>query len=162
LHVPVSSKGTPEQFLVHIQQTLDAIRQKAIQSALEKAIKDQEEWAKKLIRATEAFRNCKGRDENPPKKKAVEKATEAVDHKKETIESLIAQVFQLYSNLLTKEARMPWYKILGEQIDVTPWCDLFGVKHSEKHHRSWQSFMDCIIFHLLSVFQSDMAETKRF
>jgi hypothetical protein len=68
-----------------------------------------------------AFKNYKGRDDHPPKKKAVEKATEAVAHKQETIESLITQVFQLYSNLLMEEARRPWCKILGEQIDVTPW-----------------------------------------
>ena len=53
-------------------------------------------------------------------KKAVEKATEAIAREKESIEFLIAQIFQLYSNLLTEEARRPWCKILGEQIDVTP------------------------------------------
>ncbi len=76
-------------------------------------IKDKEELTKKLTMAIEDYGNYKGRDENPPKKKAVEKATEAVAHEKETIKSLIAQVFQLYSNLLTEEARRPWCKILG-------------------------------------------------
>ncbi len=60
-----------------------------------------------MTTAIEAYGNYKGRDENPPKKKDVAKATEAVACKKETIESLIAQVFQLYSNLLTEEARRP-------------------------------------------------------
>jgi hypothetical protein len=115
-----------------------------------------------LTTAIEDHGNCKGRDENPPKKKASEKATEAVAHEKETIKSIIAQVFQLYSTLLTEEARRPWCKLLGEQIDVTPWSDLFGVEHTEKHHRSWRSFMDCVTFHLLSVFRSDAAETQCF
>ena len=65
-------------------------------------------------------------------KQAVEKASEAVARKQETIESLITQVSQLYSNLLLEEARRPWIKILGEQIDVTPWTDLFGVEHTKK------------------------------
>jgi hypothetical protein len=120
LCIPVWSKGTPEQILVHIQLALDAIRQKGLQSALDKVIKDKEELTKKLTTAIEDYGNYKGRDKNPPKKKAVEKATEAVAREKETIESLIAQVFQLYSNLLTEEARRPWCKILREQIDVTP------------------------------------------
>ena len=63
----------------------------------------------------------------PPEKKAVQNATEAVAHEQETYESMISQVFQLYSNLLMEEARRPWSKILGEQIEVTPWTDLFGV-----------------------------------
>ena len=118
LHIPVWSKGAPEQFLVHVQQALDAIRQKGLMTALEKDIKDKEEWTKKL-------ENYKGRDKNSSQKKAVEKATEAVAHKDEAIEPIIAQVFQLYSNLLTEEARRPWCKILGEQIDVLSWNDLF-------------------------------------
>jgi hypothetical protein len=77
-----------------------------------------------------------GRLENPPEKTAVVKATGAISQEKESIESLIAQVFQLYSNILTEEARRPWCKILGEQIDVTPWSDLLGVKHAAKRHRS--------------------------
>ena len=43
---PVWSKGTTKQFLVHIQQALDAIRQKGLQIALEKGVKDKEECTK--------------------------------------------------------------------------------------------------------------------
>ena len=68
----------------------------------------------------------------------------------------------MYSNLLTEEARRPWSKILGEQIKVTPWTDLFGVKHTKEQKKSWQSFMDCITFHLLTVFWSDTAEPQQF
>ena len=92
----------------------------------------------------------------------VQKATEAATHKKETCESLIAQVFQLYSNLLMEKTRSPWSEILGGQIEVTPWTDLFGVKHTIEQKKSWQSFLDCITFHLLTVFRSDTAETKFF
>ena len=67
LRIPVRSKGTPEQFLVHVQSALDAIRQKGLQAALDKAHKDKEEWTEKLTTAIEA-----GRNENPPKKKAVD------------------------------------------------------------------------------------------
>ena len=121
LCIPVWSKGTPKQFLVHIQQALDAIRQKGLQSALEKTIEDNEEWTKKLTKAIEAYGNYKGKDENPPEKNAVDEATEAIASEKESIDSLIAHVFQLYSNQLTEEARRPWCKIIGEQISVTPW-----------------------------------------
>ncbi len=101
LRVPVWSKVTPEQFLVHVQQDLDAIRQKGLQAALEKAGKDKEECSQKLIEASKALANYKGREKNPTKK-AVQKATEAVAYKKETYESLISQEIQLYSNLFTE------------------------------------------------------------
>jgi hypothetical protein len=46
LRIPAWSKGIPEQFLVHAQSALDAIRKKGLQSALEKASKDKEELTK--------------------------------------------------------------------------------------------------------------------
>ena len=51
----------------------------------------------------------------------VEMAIEAITCKDEAIEFIINQVFQLYSNLLTEEARRPWCKIQKEQIDVPHW-----------------------------------------
>ncbi len=62
--------------------------------------------------ASEALATYNGRTE----KKAVQKPTEAVACKQETYESLITQVFQLHSNILTEEAMRPWGKIIGEQI----------------------------------------------
>ena len=57
LCVPVWSKGTPEQFLVHVQSALDAVRQKGLQSALDKVIKDKEELTEKLTTAIEVYGN---------------------------------------------------------------------------------------------------------
>jgi hypothetical protein len=156
------SKGTHEQLLVPVQQALGAIRQKGLLTAYEKAGKDKEEWTNKLTKATKDLTNYKGKDENSPEHKRVKEATEAIAHKDEVIESIMAQVFQLYSNLLTEEARRRRSKILKEQIDVSPWNDLYGVKHTKKGKRSWSAFMDCVTFHLLSVFGSDTGETQRF
>ena len=93
-----------------------------------------EEWTKKLTKATEALENYKRRDENSPEKKAVEKATDAIAHKDEAIESIIAQVFQLYSNLLMEEARRPWFMILWleEQIYFYRWHKLFVFDQANK------------------------------
>ena len=45
---------------------------------------------------------------------------------------------------------------------MTPWTNLFGVGHAEEQKRSEQSFMDCVTFHLLSVFWSNAAKTQLF
>ncbi len=85
-----------------------------------------------MTEAKTSLENYKGKDENLPPKKAVQKASEAVACKEKTIKSLITQVFQLYSNLIMEEARRPWTKILGEQLDVTHWTNLLEVKHTEE------------------------------
>ena len=72
-----------------VPQALDAIRQKGLEAAIEKAVKDKEECTQRLQQAHEAFAFCKlqGKDENPPKKEAVQKATEAVGNEQETYAS---------------------------------------------------------------------------
>ena len=72
LHIPVWSKGIPEKFLVHVQQALDAIRQKCLLAAYEKTIKDQEECAKKLTKANDVMANYMGEDASHPEAKAVQ------------------------------------------------------------------------------------------
>ena len=135
-----------DSFLVHIQQALDRIRQEGLQAAIEKAVKDKEECVQRLQWAQKAFANYKGKDESPPNKKAVQNATTAIDRKQETYKSLITQVFGLYSNLLTEEARRPWNKILEEQVKVAPWTDPFRIEHSKSQGKTWQSIMDCVTF----------------
>ena len=61
-------KRTLEQFLVHTQQALNAIRQKGLLTAYEKAGKDKEVWTKTLTKAAEALESYKGKDENSPEK----------------------------------------------------------------------------------------------
>jgi len=80
LHVPVWSKGPPEQFLVNIQKALDVIRQKGLLVAYEKAIKDREECTLKLTKVAEAMVNYTGKYTNHPKEKAAQKTIEASTH----------------------------------------------------------------------------------
>ena len=70
------------------------------------------------------------------------------------------QICMLYSNLLVEEARLLRNKIIAEQVDSGPCLDIFGKAHSEKCTKSWDSFMDCMTFHLLTVFSNDAAETE--
>ena len=65
LHIPLWSIGTPEQILLHVQQALDAIRQKGLQTTLKKVIKDKEECSQKLVKAIENLANYNGWDKNP-------------------------------------------------------------------------------------------------
>ena len=73
-----------------------------------------------------------------------------------------AKIFQLYGNLLTDEAHQPWENIVKVQTDTIPWEDLYGEVHEEKAGKTWTSFVECITFHLQSVFCPDAAEAVKF
>ena len=72
------------------------------------------------------------------------------------------QIFQLYGNLLTDEVRQPWEKIVKAQINTTPWEDLRGEVHEKKTGKTWTSFLDCMTFHLQSVFRPNEAKVIKF
>ena len=73
-----------------------------------------------------------------------------------------AQIFQLYGNLLTDEACLPWEKIVKVQINTLSWEDLRGEVHEEKAAKTWTSFLQYITFHLQSVFHPNEAEAVKF
>jgi hypothetical protein len=95
-------------------------------------------------------------------KKVPKKATAAKTRTGENVESTIQAVFLQYSTLLSEEASRPWAKIVEAQIDCDPFTDIYGVQHTEKRPRSWNSFMECVQLHLQTVFSCDAAETLRF
>ena len=71
-------------------------------------------------------------------------------------------MFQLYANLLSVDARYVWNKIVQEQMQSNPYTDLQVV--SKKGPRGFlrKSFDDCLMFHLLTVFPSNVAEQERY
>ena len=40
--------------------------------------------------------------------------------------------------------------------------DLWGVEHTAPRSKTWDSFMECVMFHLLTVFHHDAAEAQRY
>ena len=43
-----------------------------------------------------------------------------------------------------------------------PWEDIYGVTHDETSTKTWDSFMECVTFHLQQVFRHDMGEALKY
>ncbi len=73
-----------------------------------------------------------------------------------------ADMFQLYANLLSVDARYAWNKIVQEQTEADPYQDLQGLTKKGPQGKSRKSFEDCVMFHLLTVFPNNVAEQERY
>jgi len=73
-----------------------------------------------------------------------------------------ADMFQLYANLLSVDARYAWNKVVQEQTEADPYQDLQGLTRKGPRGMSRMSFEDCVMFHLLTVFPSNAAEQERY
>jgi hypothetical protein len=64
-------------------------------------------------------------------------------------------MIQFYANLLSLDAKYAWNKIVREQTETDPYKDLKDVSRKGPRGLSRESFDDCIMFHLLTVFPNN-------
>jgi hypothetical protein len=71
-------------------------------------------------------------------------------------------IFQLYTNLLSADAKYTWNKIIQEQTQSNPYTDLQGVFRKGPRGHLCKSFNNCMIFQLLTVFPNIAEEQERY
>jgi hypothetical protein len=95
-------------------------------------------------------------------KAELKQALEAVEEATTQRDKAAADMFQLYANLLSVNARYAWNKIVHEQTKADPYMDLQGLTKKGPWGMSRKSFDDCVMFHLLTVFPNNGAEQERY
>ena len=68
--------------------------------------------------------------------------------------------FDLYANLLSKDNRRVWNKIVSDITDEDLWTDLNGKEHTGKCSKSHKSFIDGTGLHLLKVFSHNATKLQ--
>jgi hypothetical protein len=77
-------------------------------------------------------------------------------------EAAATKMFQFYVNLLSSDAKYAWNKIFKEQTEADPFKDLQGVSRKGPMGLMQESFNDCVMFHLLTVFPNNAAEQEKY
>jgi hypothetical protein len=81
-----------------------------------------------------------------------EKAILAKETAKNQNDAAATKMFQFYANLLSSDAKYTWNKIVWEQTDMDPYKDLNSVSRKDPRGLLRESYDDCVMFHLLTVF----------
>ncbi len=89
-------------------------------------------------------------------------ALEAIAEATTQHDKAAADMFQLYANLLSVNARYAWNKIVHKQTEADPYMDLQGLIKKGPWGMSHKSSEDCVMFHLLTVFPNNAAEQERY
>jgi hypothetical protein len=90
------------------------------------------------------------------------KAIFAKETAKNKKEAACTKMFQFYANLLSLDAKYVWKKIVQEQKEADPFKDLQGMSRKSPRGLLCESFNECIIFHLLTVFPNNAAEQEKY
>jgi hypothetical protein len=170
--VNIWDSGMPEAFLIHVQTAVNACKRKGLFSDYDAASNDVCAANEAVVTYQEVIAKAKAKpgkakkaeEPDPPAtaeeslKDARAKLARARADQKTAAEGFFLQ----YVNILTKDARYHWDKIVVSQCDTYPWTDLWGNEHGRLRKKSCDSFDDCMSFHLLNVFQTDAVERQRF
>jgi hypothetical protein len=70
-------------------------------------------------------------------------------------------IFQIYPNLLSINAKYAWNKIVHKQMASDPYMDLQYCSKKELRGFLHKSFNDCVMFYLLAVFANNAAEQEQ-
>jgi len=185
LRVPIWHSGTREAFLIHVGSAHKAIKKKGYFKSFEDHSEDystKREKVKELKKQLEALKEALAAQ--PQEKAPKETAAEAEDDSSATMQAkaraelkqalkaaekattlrdkAAADMFQLYVNLLSVDARYAWNKIVQEQTKADPYQDLQGLTRKGPRGMWRMSFEDCVMFHLLAMFPNNAAEQERF
>jgi hypothetical protein len=88
------------------------------------------------------------------------KATFAKETAKNKRKATATKMFQFYANLLSLNSKYTWNKIVREQMKADPFRDFQGVSRKGPRGLLCESFDECVMFHLLTVFPNNAAEQK--
>ncbi len=77
-------------------------------------------------------------------------------------EAAATKMFQFYANLLSLDAKYSGNKIVREQMEADPFKDLQDVSRKGPRGLLWESFDDCTMFQLLTVFPNNAAEQEKY
>jgi hypothetical protein len=72
------------------------------------------------------------------------------------------KMFAFYSNLLSPESKYDWNKIISRQTESDPYVNLQGDALEGPRGMSRDSFNNCMMFYLLTVFPINAAEQEKY
>jgi hypothetical protein len=81
---------------------------------------------------------------------------------KNKCEAAATKMFQFCANLLSLDAKYSWNKIVREQMEADPFKDLHAMSRKGPRGLTQESFNNCIMFHLLTVFPNNAAEQEKY
>jgi hypothetical protein len=142
---------------------------KAVKKGTEKASKEvsgknrsNKEKASQKTKEGTAMADATAPDLRVEYKAVYKKATHAKETAKIQRDAAATEMFQFYANLLSLDAKYAWNKIVREQTEADPYKDLQGVSKRGPRGLTRESFDECVMFHLLTVFPNNAAEQENY
>ncbi len=94
--------------------------------------------------------------------KLIKEADKLLEQNKKNALKEIVKAYELIRTYFIGKARTQWDKVVQEMHQKDPWVAVDGSLNKGPRKKDWNSFLDCIELHKLSIFSCDAAKLQRY
>jgi hypothetical protein len=152
---------TNEDYLVHVIAALRIIEQKGMASEIKVAWEAMVK-VRKEIKPYFLFPEDETKATKEVWKQTLSKYKEILKAKKNIAIAETQKAYKMFRCFILSNLQTQWDKIVHEMHTKDPWIGVNGISNKGPRVHSWQSFLDCIELHKLTIFPVDAAEKQHY
>jgi hypothetical protein len=154
--------GTNKDYVCHIITMISLVEQLGLEKSVEEAHQALKEVEDKIGPLNKKINVCKVQQEKEALKKLLKQAKKLAEKDRKTFWKEIVKAYELMRTYFVGKAHTQWDKSVLEMHNKDPWVAVDGSLHKGPRERDWNSFLDCIELHKLTIFSCNVAELQRY
>jgi hypothetical protein len=152
--------GTNEDYVNHIIAMIRLVEQKDFENSVEKAFAAVSELKEKVGPLHKKLKMSKNPQEKDSFQKLINATEKLLEQAEKNALKEIVEAYELMRTYFVGEARTQWDKVVQEMHQKDPWVSVDGSLNQGPRKKTWDSFLDCIELHKITIFSCDTAELQ--
>jgi hypothetical protein len=152
--------GSNKEYVNHVITMVRLIKQIELESFVDKAIGVVSDIKNKIGSLHKKLNMSKSQEGKESLKKQIETSKKKLEKAKKAALVEIVKAYELFCRYFVGKAHTQWDKVVQEMHRKDPWVAVNGSLNKGPRKKTWESFLDCIELHKLTVFLCDAAELQ--
>ncbi len=153
--------GSNKDYVNHIIAMIRLIEKKDLENSVEKVFAAASEIEMKVGPLYKKLNVSKDPQEKESLKKRIDTTEKDLEKAEKTALIKIVKAYELFCTYFIGKAHTQWDKVVQEMHQKDPWVTVNGSLNPGPCKKTWESFLDCIELHKLTIFSCDAAELQR-
>ncbi len=154
--------GSNKDYVNHIITMIRLIEQKDLENSVEKVFVAASEIEEKVGPLYKKLNMSKDPQEKESLKKRINTTKKDLEKVEKKALTEIVKAYELFCTYFIGEACTQWEKVVQEMHQKDPWVAVNGLLNPGPHKKTWESFLDCIKLHKLTIFSCDATELQQY
>ncbi len=154
--------GSNEDYVNHIIAMICLIKQKDLENFVEKVFMAASEIEERVGPLYKKLNVSKDPQEKESPKKRIDTTEKDLEKAEKKALTEIVEAYELFHTYFIGKTCTQWNKVVQEMHQKDPWVPVNGSLNPGPHKKTWESFLDCIKLHKLTIFSCDAAKLQRY